>query len=101
MTEGSLLAHMTQMYVRVSCSALVLISSCHQCAIRTLATKSEIDLLDTVYIASPRMHTTEAQIDSYFYLCSKVYLVAVILYFFSVYWFTGNDPANKETPTST
>ena len=26
---------------------------------------------------------------------------ATLCFFFSVYWFTGNDPANEETPTST
>ena len=40
----------------------------------TLATKYEIDLLGTVYIASARMRTTTAEIDSIFYLCCEAYL---------------------------
>ena len=84
MTEGSLLAHMTQMYVRVSCSALVLISSCHQSVIRTLATKSEIDLLDTVYIASARMRTTVAEIDCYFYLWCEACLACTVIQCFQL-----------------
>ena len=75
MIEGiiKVLAHVTQMYVRVSCSTSTkrLTCCCHQCAIHTLATKSE---LNSVYIASATMHTTEAQIDSYFYLRCKAYL---------------------------
>ena len=73
MIEGiiTVLAHVTQMYVRVSCSTSTkrLTCCCHQCTIHTQATKSE---LNSVYIASATMHTTEAQIDSYFSLpCSQ------------------------------
>ena len=57
MIEGiiKVLAHVPQMYVRVSCSASTkrLTCCCHQCAIHTLATKSE---LNSVYIASAGMH---------------------------------------------
>ena len=78
MTEGILivLTHMTQMYMWASCSASSeqLTCCCHQCVMLTLATKSEIELLDTVYIASARMHTTTAQTDSYFYLRCEAYL---------------------------
>ena len=75
MIEGiiKVLAHVPQIYVRVSCSANTkrLTCCCHQCAIHTLATKSE---LNSVYIANATMHTTETQIDSYFYLRCKAYL---------------------------
>ena len=33
-------------------------TKCHQCAMHTLTTRSEIELLDTRYVASTRIHTT-------------------------------------------
>ena len=87
MTEGILivLTHMTQMYMWASCSASSeqLTCCCHQCVMLTLATKSEIELLDTVYIASARMHTTTAQTDSYFYLCCEACLACSSYFMFS------------------
>ena len=64
-----------------------------------MVTKSEIDLLGTVYIASATMHTTAAQIDCYFYLHRKVVKLALLVQLFSVFSCHTTGKASPETLT--
>ena len=48
-------AHHKTLHMHIS---LFTATKCHQCAMHTLTTRSEIELLDTRYVASTRIHTT-------------------------------------------